>query len=261
MLVCRPDGWGRARRLYHVGWAQDARDSAAVYEILSHLHSLNLRGPDGVLVPRLIAVTGSMPRTPSQCLLSGSVNSSFKLPLLYADNCAGCNLDLMTSRRQLIGAVLLLKSSDGLPAQCNGVKASYLFQPDKPFAELDTGDNHIQCGRRNDVLKYWMVRACMRACVVVRPSVCVCVCGHTKAPNVYYLCSSPPSLPFCYPRTYTPWQYTASHQHTVTRTYLCTFRSGGLGHPTPRRCAATYRAFHRCLRLGSADRTHLGCDV
>jgi len=53
-------------------------------------------------------------------------------------------------------AVLLLKSSDGLPAQCNGVKASYLFQPDKPFAELDTGDNHIQCGRRNDVLKFWM---------------------------------------------------------------------------------------------------------
>ena len=185
MLVCRPDGWSRARRLHHVGWAQDARDSAAVYEILSHLHSLNLRGPDGVLVPRLIAVTGSMPRTPSQCLLSGSVNSSFKLPLLYADNCAGCNLDLMTSRRQLIGAVLLLKSSDGLPAQCNGVKASYLFQPDKPFAELDTGDNHIQCGRRNDVLKYWMVRACMRACVVVRPSVCVCVFAGTQRHRMY----------------------------------------------------------------------------
>jgi len=53
-------------------------------------------------------------------------------------------------------ACLLLKSTKGLPASCNGVKAAYLFQPDKPYAELDTGDNHIQCGRRNDVLKFWL---------------------------------------------------------------------------------------------------------
>ena len=52
-------------------------------------------------------------------------------------------------------AFLLLKEK-GLANSCNGTKASYLFQPDKPYSELDTGDKHIQCGRRNDVLKFWL---------------------------------------------------------------------------------------------------------
>lgn len=53
-------------------------------------------------------------------------------------------------------AFLLLKSAAGLCGDCNGLKAKYLFQPDKPYAELDTGDKHIQCGRRNDCLKFWL---------------------------------------------------------------------------------------------------------
>lgn len=32
----------------------------------------------------------------------------------------------------------------------------YLFQPDKPYAELDTGDMHVMCGRRNDIMKFWL---------------------------------------------------------------------------------------------------------
>ncbi|WP_096328597.1 pyridoxal phosphate-dependent decarboxylase family protein [Nannocystis exedens] len=35
--------------------------------------------------------------------------------------------------------------------------ASYLFQPDKPHAELDSGDATFQCARRVDALKAWLV--------------------------------------------------------------------------------------------------------
>ena len=34
--------------------------------------------------------------------------------------------------------------------------ADYLFQPDKPHADLDTGDLGFACARRNDVLKLWL---------------------------------------------------------------------------------------------------------
>lgn len=53
-------------------------------------------------------------------------------------------------------AFLLLKDTGTLLEDCNGTKASYLFQPDKPYAELDTGDKHVMCGRRNDILKFWL---------------------------------------------------------------------------------------------------------
>jgi glutamate decarboxylase len=35
-------------------------------------------------------------------------------------------------------------------------RAEYLFQPDKPHADLDTGDLGFACARRNDVLKLWL---------------------------------------------------------------------------------------------------------
>ena len=39
---------------------------------------------------------------------------------------------------------------------CNATNASYLFQPDKLYTELDTGDKTIQCGRKTDMLKLWL---------------------------------------------------------------------------------------------------------
>jgi glutamate/tyrosine decarboxylase-like PLP-dependent enzyme len=39
-------------------------------------------------------------------------------------------------------AFLLLKSKDGLPASCNGLKAAYLFQPDKPYVTT-TRHKHV----------------------------------------------------------------------------------------------------------------------
>ncbi|XP_055334180.1 LOW QUALITY PROTEIN: glutamate decarboxylase-like [Paramacrobiotus metropolitanus] len=41
---------------------------------------------------------------------------------------------------------------------CNNMSADYLFQQDKHYnVEYDTGDKAIQCGRRNDVFKLWLM--------------------------------------------------------------------------------------------------------
>jgi hypothetical protein len=39
----------------------------------------------------------------------------------------------------------------------NGTSATYLFQPDKLHGEYDTGDKTIQCGRKTDCLKLWLM--------------------------------------------------------------------------------------------------------
>lgn len=43
-------------------------------------------------------------------------------------------------------------------SQCHSTNASYLFQKDKFYdTSYDTGDKHIQCGRRADVFKFWFM--------------------------------------------------------------------------------------------------------
>eukprot|EP00736_Rhodelphis_marinus_P012761 Rmarinus@m.311 len=44
----------------------------------------------------------------------------------------------------------------GLLADCHKACAQYLFQNDKLYAGYDTGDKSLQCGRKVDVLKYWL---------------------------------------------------------------------------------------------------------
>ncbi|XP_006607390.1 cysteine sulfinic acid decarboxylase [Apis dorsata] len=52
----------------------------------------------------------------------------------------------------------LLLRHEGLLQDAHGSKASYLFQPDKFYdTSFDSGDKHIQCGRRADVLKFWFM--------------------------------------------------------------------------------------------------------
>ncbi|XP_017877131.1 cysteine sulfinic acid decarboxylase [Ceratina calcarata] len=52
----------------------------------------------------------------------------------------------------------LLLRHEGLLQAAHGCKASYLFQPDKFYdTSFDSGDKHIQCGRRADVLKFWFM--------------------------------------------------------------------------------------------------------
>jgi len=45
----------------------------------------------------------------------------------------------------------------GLLARANAAQAAYLFQPDKLNADLDIGDKTIQCGRRGDAFKLWVL--------------------------------------------------------------------------------------------------------
>jgi len=44
----------------------------------------------------------------------------------------------------------------GMLASANSTNAKYLFQPDKLFTELDTGDKTIMCGRKPDAFKLWL---------------------------------------------------------------------------------------------------------
>jgi hypothetical protein len=41
--------------------------------------------------------------------------------------------------------------------QANGTAAAYLFQPDKENTEMDFGDKTIQCGRKVDTFKFWLM--------------------------------------------------------------------------------------------------------
>jgi glutamate/tyrosine decarboxylase-like PLP-dependent enzyme len=45
----------------------------------------------------------------------------------------------------------------GILAKTNGTNAAYLFQPDKENTEMDTGDKTIQCGRKTDMFKLWLM--------------------------------------------------------------------------------------------------------
>ncbi|NXE58104.1 CSAD decarboxylase, partial [Casuarius casuarius] len=55
-------------------------------------------------------------------------------------------------------SAFLLRDSSGLLQRCHGASAAYLFQPDKFYdVSYDTGDKTIQCGRRVDCLKLWLL--------------------------------------------------------------------------------------------------------
>lgn len=52
----------------------------------------------------------------------------------------------------------LLLRHNGLLSECHSRSASYLFQRDKFYdVKYDTGDKYLQCGRRVDVFKFWMM--------------------------------------------------------------------------------------------------------
>ncbi|KAM8967072.1 acidic amino acid decarboxylase GADL1 [Pelodytes ibericus] len=53
---------------------------------------------------------------------------------------------------------LLVKDSTDLLKRCHSAEASYLFQQDKFYdVRYDTGDKSIQCSRRADAFKFWMM--------------------------------------------------------------------------------------------------------
>ena len=51
-----------------------------------------------------------------------------------------------------------LRSFQNLLQQCNSANARYLFQQDKFYdVSYDTGDKSVQCGRKVDVFKLWLM--------------------------------------------------------------------------------------------------------
>lgn len=55
-------------------------------------------------------------------------------------------------------SAILLKDTTGLMKKCHSASATYLFQQDKFYdMSLDTGDKSIQCGRKVDCLKLWLM--------------------------------------------------------------------------------------------------------
>lgn len=62
---------------------------------------------------------------------------------------------LLTAPQQC--STLLLRH-EGILSAANSANAAYLFQKDKFYdTRYDTGDKHMQCGRRADVLKFWFM--------------------------------------------------------------------------------------------------------
>jgi len=62
---------------------------------------------------------------------------------------------------KLMGTLLqcstLHLKENGLLISCNQMSADYLFQTDKCYdCSYDTGDKVIQCGRHNDIFKFWL---------------------------------------------------------------------------------------------------------
>lgn len=55
-------------------------------------------------------------------------------------------------------STFLLKD-DKIASEAHATNAAYLFQKDKFYdaSKYDTGDKHIQCGRRADVFKFWLM--------------------------------------------------------------------------------------------------------
>ncbi|NXO02273.1 GADL1 decarboxylase, partial [Rhinopomastus cyanomelas] len=53
---------------------------------------------------------------------------------------------------------LLVRGNPGLLKQCHSAEAAYLFQQDKFYdVSYDTGDKSIQCSRRPDAFKFWLM--------------------------------------------------------------------------------------------------------
>jgi glutamate decarboxylase len=54
-------------------------------------------------------------------------------------------------------SVLLVRHAD-IIKDCHACNATYLFQKDKFYdVSFDSGDKHLQCGRRADVFKFWLM--------------------------------------------------------------------------------------------------------
>lgn len=95
--------------------------------------------------------------------IDGAWGAGAMLSPTQRHNMAGCELadSLSWNPHKMSGATLqsslFISRHRGILEQVCGTKAAYLFQPDKLNANLDMGDKTIQCGRKTDMLKVWMM--------------------------------------------------------------------------------------------------------
>jgi len=54
-------------------------------------------------------------------------------------------------------SAFITRAGKNILQELNGSKATYLFQPDKLYTEYDRGDTTIQCGRKADAFKWWLM--------------------------------------------------------------------------------------------------------
>lgn len=79
----------------------------------------------------------------------------FSFSIFRADSVTWNPHKLLTAPQQC--STLLLRHENIL-SEAHCTNAAYLFQKDKFYdTSYDTGDKHVQCGRRPDVLKYWFM--------------------------------------------------------------------------------------------------------
>ncbi|MDC0673460.1 pyridoxal phosphate-dependent decarboxylase family protein [Nannocystis radixulma] len=105
------------------------------------------------------------------------------------------NLHKMLGVTQQCAAFLVQKTGTLRAAFATG--AEYLFQPDKPHADLDSGDLTFQCARRVDALKAWLTwKARGEAGFAARIDHAVALADHAAARiagDRRFLLAAPPS--------------------------------------------------------------------
>merc|ERR1712141_4307 len=91
----------------------------------------------------------------------GGLLMSEKYKALRFDGVHRAN-SLTWNPHKLLGALLQCSTfhinEKGILHECNKMAADYLFQQDKHYGvSYDTGDKVIQCGRHNDIFKFWLM--------------------------------------------------------------------------------------------------------
>jgi len=96
----------------------------------------------------------------------GSFIFSEKLKTKWLEGIENCD-SICWNAHKMLGAPLqcsvFLTKSTGVLSECNAIKAPYLFQANKHYSVGydDSGDKSVQCGRKADAFKLWLMWAAM----------------------------------------------------------------------------------------------------
>lgn len=76
---------------------------------------------------------------------------------LHTTQCSFCVFAKRLGKMNCVSSFFSRCPVQGLLISCNQMSADYLFQQDKLYdVRFDTGDKVIQCGRHNDIFKFWL---------------------------------------------------------------------------------------------------------